>query len=61
MVFGQRWVLFDGDVDRIVYYFMGVIDNRFYFLDGDKIVILVVGYFKDLVQEIGFLFNLGFV
>lgn len=49
MVFGQRWVLFDGDVDRIVYYFMGVIDNRFYFLDGDKIVILVVGYFKDLV------------
>lgn len=61
MVFGQRWVLFDGDVDRIVYYFMGVIDNRFYFLDGDKIVILVVGYFRDLVQEIGFLFNLGFV
>lgn len=58
---GQRWASFDGDADRIVYYFMGVTDKQFFLLDGDKIATLVAGYLKDLVQETGLSLNLGLV
>jgi phosphoacetylglucosamine mutase len=61
LVPGQRWASFDGDVDRIVYYFSGVSDNQFHLLDGDKIATLVAGYLKDLVQETGLSLNLGLV
>lgn len=61
LVPGQRWASFDGDVDRIVYYFSGVSDNQFHLLDGDKIATLVAGYLKDLVLETGLPLNLGLV
>ncbi|XP_062573911.1 phosphoacetylglucosamine mutase-like [Saccostrea cucullata] len=61
LVPGQRWASFDGDADRIVYYFLGVTDKKFHLLDGDKIATLVAGYLKDLVQETGLSINLGIV
>ena len=58
---GQRWASFDGDADRIVFYFIGTTDKQFHLLDGDKIATLVAGYLKDLVQATGVSLNLGLV
>lgn len=47
---GQRGASFDGDADRLVYYF---IDDSFQLLDGDKIALLYVYYLKQLLVESG--------
>ncbi|KAF8609327.1 phosphoacetylglucosamine mutase [Ceratobasidium sp. AG-I] len=48
----QRACSFDGDADRIIYYY---VDDRrqFRLLDGDKIAALVAGYFADTVKGAG--------
>ncbi|EGG07404.1 uncharacterized protein MELLADRAFT_116324 [Melampsora larici-populina 98AG31] len=43
----QRVCSFDGDADRIVYYYSN--GDRFRLMDGDKIASLVAGYVKDLI------------
>ncbi|ELU04395.1 hypothetical protein CAPTEDRAFT_114915 [Capitella teleta] len=57
---GHRYASFDGDADRIVYYFQ---DNAGHFrlLDGDKIATLVAGYLKTLVSASGIELNMGLV
>ncbi|TFK20144.1 phosphoacetylglucosamine mutase [Coprinopsis marcescibilis] len=49
---GQRACSFDGDADRLMYYF---IDERGYFamLDGDKIAALVAAFIVDLARLAG--------
>ncbi|PLW08493.1 hypothetical protein PCANC_22028 [Puccinia coronata f. sp. avenae] len=41
---------FDGDADRIVYYYLTKDNHTFRLMDGDKIATLVAGYIKELVQ-----------
>ncbi|KAJ1649631.1 hypothetical protein GGF38_006054, partial [Coemansia sp. RSA 25] len=52
LVAGGRYCSFDGDADRIVYYYA---DDRgaFHLLDGDKISTLVATYLRDLVAAAG--------
>ncbi|KAJ2445532.1 hypothetical protein GGF42_005967 [Coemansia sp. RSA 2424] len=52
LVTGGRYCSFDGDADRIVYYYA---DDRgaFHLLDGDKISTLVATYLRDLVAAAG--------
>ncbi|SCV70267.1 BQ2448_1661 [Microbotryum intermedium] len=52
MIPGQRYCSFDGDADRIVYYFA---DGRgtFHLLDGDKIATLAAKFLIDLVGKAG--------
>lgn len=40
---------FDGDADRIVYYYYTK-DNTFRLMDGDKIATLVASYIKELIE-----------
>ncbi|KAJ2907676.1 hypothetical protein GGI21_003649, partial [Coemansia aciculifera] len=52
LVPGERYCSFDGDADRIVYYYSD--DNGvFHLLDGDKISTLVATYLRDLVTAAG--------
>ncbi|KAJ8299304.1 hypothetical protein KUTeg_023364 [Tegillarca granosa] len=57
---GSKYASFDGDADRIVYYY---VDNggTFHLLDGDKIASLVASYLQTLVSESGLTVNLGLV
>ncbi|XP_076470060.1 phosphoacetylglucosamine mutase-like [Babylonia areolata] len=57
---GMRCASFDGDADRIVYYYLDQ-QQCFHLLDGDKIAILVAGYLQELVKGSGLSLNLGLV
>ncbi|POY76360.1 putative Phosphoacetylglucosamine mutase [Rhodotorula taiwanensis] len=48
----QRYASFDGDADRIVYYYADA-DGVFHLLDGDKIATLAAGFIMDLVKDAG--------
>lgn len=50
LVPGQRYCSFDGDADRIVYYYADDA-GTFHLLDGDKIAGLAAGFIIDLVKE----------
>ncbi|XP_004628361.1 phosphoacetylglucosamine mutase [Octodon degus] len=56
----ERCCSFDGDADRIVYYYRDA-DGQFHLIDGDKIATLVSSFLKDLLVEIGENFNVGVV
>lgn len=49
---GDRGLSYDGDADRIVYYYL---DSKkiFHLLDGDKIAVLVASYLKHLLKSAG--------
>ncbi|XP_028253902.1 phosphoacetylglucosamine mutase [Parambassis ranga] len=49
---GERCCSFDGDADRIVYYYTGS-DGTFHLLDGDKIATLISTYLKELLMQAG--------
>ncbi|KAJ8270540.1 hypothetical protein GJAV_G00116110 [Gymnothorax javanicus] len=49
---GDRCCSFDGDADRIVYYFIDS-DGQFHLLDGDKIATLITTYLKELLIQAG--------
>ncbi|XP_064601662.1 phosphoacetylglucosamine mutase-like [Liolophura sinensis] len=57
---GVKLVSFDGDADRIVFYFFDK-DGKFHLLDGDKIATLVAGYLTNLVTQSGLKLKLGLV
>ncbi len=57
---GVKCVSFDGDADRIVYFFKDD-DETFRLLDGDKIATLVAGYLKELISQSGLDLRLGLV
>lgn len=48
---GKRYLSFDGDADRIIYYYKNGSDNRFHMLDGDKIAVLIASYLKSLLTS----------
>ncbi|BGP19103.1 hypothetical protein JCM10213_008050 [Rhodosporidiobolus nylandii] len=56
----QRYCSFDGDADRIVYYYA---DDKgvFHLLDGDKIAGLAAGFIMDLVKDAGLGVKVGVV
>jgi len=49
---GQRYCSFDGDADRIVYYYKDQ-NERFHLLDGDKIACLLASFIKEKLDDIG--------
>ncbi|GAA5864194.1 hypothetical protein JCM8547_001288 [Rhodosporidiobolus lusitaniae] len=56
----QRYCSFDGDADRIVYYY-GDDKGVFHLLDGDKIAGLAGGFIMELVKEAGLDVKVGVV
>lgn len=60
LVPNQRYCSFDGDADRIIFYYA---DERgvFHLLDGDKIAGLVASFIIELVKEAGLELNVGVV
>ncbi|XP_060069488.1 phosphoacetylglucosamine mutase-like isoform X2 [Ylistrum balloti] len=55
-----RCASFDGDADRIVYYYADQ-NGTFHLMDGDKIATLVAGYLQELLNRSGLSLNLGLV
>uniref|UniRef100_A0A7N8XM03 Phosphoacetylglucosamine mutase n=1 Tax=Mastacembelus armatus TaxID=205130 RepID=A0A7N8XM03_9TELE len=49
---GERCCSFDGDADRIVYYYTGS-EGHFHLLDGDKIATLISTFLKELLTQAG--------
>ncbi|XP_008992961.2 phosphoacetylglucosamine mutase isoform X2 [Callithrix jacchus] len=56
----ERCCSFDGDADRIVYYYHDA-DGHFHLIDGDKIATLISSFLKELLMEIGENLNIGVV
>lgn len=56
----ERCCSFDGDADRIVYYYCDA-DDRFHLIDGDKIATLISSFLKELLLEIGESLTIGVV
>ncbi|GAA6041462.1 hypothetical protein JCM8097_001889 [Rhodosporidiobolus ruineniae] len=56
----QRYCSFDGDADRIVYYYADG-EGVFHLLDGDKIAGLAAGFIMELVKEAGLDVKVGVV
>lgn len=48
---GERACSFDGDADRIVYYYTDS-EGKFHLLDGDKIATLISTYLKQLLTQV---------
>ncbi|XP_022593645.1 phosphoacetylglucosamine mutase isoform X2 [Seriola dumerili] len=49
---GERCCSFDGDADRIVYYYTDS-EGEFHLLDGDKIATVIVTFLKELITQAG--------
>lgn len=47
----ERCCSFDGDADRIVYYYHDA-DGQFHLIDGDKIATLISSFLKELLLEV---------
>ncbi|XP_053457232.1 phosphoacetylglucosamine mutase isoform X2 [Nycticebus coucang] len=56
----ERCCSFDGDADRIVYYYRDA-SGHFHLLDGDKIATLIGAFLQELLLEIGESLNIGVV
>ncbi|KAG8911522.1 Phosphoacetylglucosamine Mutase [Tulasnella sp. 417] len=50
---GQRAASFDGDADRLMYFYLDEQTSQFRMLDGDKIAGLVAGHLVELVNAAG--------
>lgn len=48
---GERACSFDGDADRIVYFYTDF-EGNFHLLDGDKIATLISTYLKQLLTQV---------
>lgn len=57
---GVRYASFDGDGDRLVYYYADSC-GVFRLLDGDKITSLIAKYLAELVHQVGVKFDIGVV
>lgn len=55
---GDRCVTFDGDADRVLYFYYDK-DHKFHLLDGDRIATLVVGYLKEKLDKTGVVLDRG--
>lgn len=50
---GERCCSFDGDADRVVYYYTDA-DGTFHLLDGDKMATLISTFLKELLTQVYF-------
>ncbi|XP_061559824.1 phosphoacetylglucosamine mutase isoform X4 [Phycodurus eques] len=57
---GERCCSFDGDADRIVYFYTDS-EGRFHLLDGDKIATLISTFLKELLVQAGLNFKIAVV
>lgn len=57
---GERCCSFDGDADRIVYYYADS-EGHFHLLDGDKIATLISTYLKELLTQANLNLNMAVV
>uniref|UniRef100_A0A3B3ZL75 Phosphoacetylglucosamine mutase n=2 Tax=Periophthalmus magnuspinnatus TaxID=409849 RepID=A0A3B3ZL75_9GOBI len=57
---GERCCSFDGDADRIVYYYSDS-EGKFHLLDGDKIATLISTFIKELLTQAGLNVNMAVV
>lgn len=48
---GERGCSFDGDADRIVYYYTDT-QGQFHLLDGDKIATLISTFFQEQLTQV---------
>lgn len=48
---GEKFASFDGDADRLVYYYLNPNTNSFCLLDGDKIAALFAIYINDVLRR----------
>ena len=48
---GKRYVSYDGDADRIIYFYKNSRDEAFHMLDGDKIAVLIASHLKQLISS----------
>ncbi|KAJ7382436.1 Phosphoglucomutase-3 [Desmophyllum pertusum] len=48
----DRCVTFDGDADRVLYFYIDQ-ENKFHLLDGDRIATLIVGYLREKLDITG--------
>lgn len=48
---GERCCSFDGDADRIVYYYTDS-EGTFHLLDGDKMATLISTFLKELLTQV---------
>ncbi|CAG2105791.1 unnamed protein product [Medioppia subpectinata] len=48
---GKRYLSFDGDADRIIYFYKNSDDGLFHMLDGDKIAVLIASHLKQLLTS----------
>lgn len=56
----ERCCSFDGDADRILYYYHDT-NGHFHLIDGDKMATLISSFLKELLLEIGESLNIGVV
>lgn len=49
----QLYCSFDGDADRVVFYYVDGKENKFHLLDGDKIATLLAKLIADLLRDCG--------
>lgn len=57
---GVRYCSFDGDADRIVYFYQDT-NGHFALLDGDKIASLITSFLQKLVKACGLPLQIGIV
>ncbi|KAM9339098.1 phosphoacetylglucosamine mutase [Symphorus nematophorus] len=57
---GERGCSFDGDADRIIYYYTDS-EGQFHLLDGDKIATLISMFLKELLTQAGLDLNIAVV
>lgn len=58
---GKLYASFDGDADRIVFFYIDNETNQFRLLDGDKIASLAASFIAELVQQTGTSLRIGVV
>lgn len=49
---GEKYASFDGDADRLVYYYLNATTNSFKLLDGDKIAALFAIYINSVLKQL---------
>lgn len=59
MVEGERYASFDGDGDRLIYYFLK--EGQFHLLDGDRIAVLITTFIKEKLGQAALPLSLGCV
>lgn len=57
----KLYASFDGDADRVVFYYVNSTDKKFQLLDGDKISSLLARYFVSIVKKTGLKLSVGVV